>query len=213
MTKAEVLRDESPQEWEPVLTLRPHHLAFNIYNRTAIGKGLRPPIMPLVKPMAVLLYPFFRLITKKDRSGYFQDLDGDTLQQFTRRIGSVISFQKELEKLKDNDVIHLDIKPDPICNSCVIGRHCTATNYMSRGGKSSIDTMKGEIYSLMLIYEALTKNDCKEGEDFIFKKASHILTDFRGQDLRAQENLEEVSVEFSSLLVKAGALRKIAYTL
>ena len=71
------------------------------------------------------------------------------------------------------------------------------------------DTVTRESLYLSKIYDALKEGGFREGEDFIFQITSHVLIDFREQNLKAEDNLGESKIEFNSMLVKVRSLKEV----
>lgn len=195
-------------KWAPDISLRPHHFT-NPDVRAAIGNKTRPKISRT--DLFLRGGQIFERATERFSGGYFKDVTGTTSEDFSRFQLSEKDFLDRLSQLPDDAVVCLDIKPDELCNSCVIGKHCIATNVRTKTWPApAIDRVKQEAETLDKIQKDLVKKGYQEGNDFIFKSADHVVFDFGGKQLNQVTNPTPSNITFNSMLVKMAALREVA---
>lgn len=192
-------------KWVPSVSLRPHHV-FDSRTQDAIAE--RKNFVPVLLRTSLHVPPIILAVLATDPSGYMDDVWGKNIGNIFSHQRTINEFFDQLCNLSGQDVIHLDLQPDGICKSCVVGKHCSGTNYKSLFCRPS-NTMENEKDCLSEICSALRSNGFKEGKDFIFRPTTHILFDFLGKDLKDQNDPRQITIKFNSMLVKVSALRKI----
>jgi hypothetical protein len=190
-------------QWEKTINLRPHHV-FGPETINAVRQN-KNYIRSFLIEIAYRLGPIV------DESGYFIDLLGESGRDVSKKRRSENKFHETIRLLPDEAVVHLDMSPDELCKSCVVGKHCFATNLDVNefGGKVNTAEQK----AINQIHISLLQNGYKEGEDFIFQQTSHVVFDYHNQNLYPSQTPTETSVEINSMLVKMGALRKAVRTI
>lgn len=186
------------EKCEPAMTLRPHHLTGMADLRDAIcGEKITSP-------------RHIRGISRSEDPGekeYYDDVYGERGTSFLRVRNDWYKIFNNVSQLGEEDVVEFSPKPDPICESCEVGRHCRATNFMSVREPGS--TIIRESSHMGLIKEALRESGFVYGRDFMLKRGTMKIIDFGGQALDAIENLNEVIVEYEAILVRVKTLREI----
>lgn len=205
MSKAEVLHDEIPAGWEPALSLRPHHL-----------RVLRPESFGFIDKLSLLEYPlemFLAMANMEDQFRYKEDAHWPEKTSNRLRQQEVReSMKSELSTLPDEAVLRLDFSRDQICNACVVGKHCTATNYRYQGRIRKYEKMEGRV--IERLERELQKKGCQAGIDFIFVFAEQELLDYHGEKYwSVSKEPEPRVVSYNALLARMGALRKIVHDL
>lgn len=196
------------EEWAPDVSFRPHHI-FNPDVQNALQDKDTPRITRT--DMMIAAGRIFEAATQKLSGGYYKDVAGESVQDALNFHFSKNDFLDRIKTLPDDAVACLDIKPDEICNSCVIGQHCTATNVRTRPWPFPIkNTEKSEAKKMDKIETLLKEKGAKEGEDYIFKDSDYVIFDFDGKALNQAKNPTPKPVNFKSMLVKLSWLRKIA---
>lgn len=190
-------------EWMPIMTLRPHHAVFSERIKSAVTLTARP------KPPFVTTVIFQKL---NMFGGYIRDQLGTTVSELREQYKKEAALLDYVETLPDEAKIKLDIEPDDFCKSCVVGKHCTATNYKAMIFPHT-DTVAPEQDYVSKVHSALLENGYEEGEDFIFRKTAYTFYDFDGGNFKNVKNPQPVLVNFNSMIVKMGALRKAVQTM
>lgn len=205
MTKAEVMRDEISQEWEPALTLRPHHLktlmpkSFNFMTKLTAWES------PLETFLAMANFEDY--YTYKEE--YVKDVDGSEvalrkeIRENARR-----DLKRKLEALPDHAVLRLDFSKDEMCGMCVVGKHCMATNYKFQGRIRKYEDLESK--AMKRLEKALRKKGSVEEEDFRMVPAQQELLDYHGEKYWLDpKDPESTIVHYDAMLVKMGALRRL----
>lgn len=121
---------------------------------------------------------------------------------------AVEDFFVKLQILSDDSFAHLDLKPDGMCKACVIGKHCSGTNYRSLLTPRS--TVISELNCLNVIRQKLESRRHVMGVDFTTQPTTHTLFDLGGKTLNDPSEGKPVSIIFNSMIVKVSALRDIS---
>lgn len=180
--------------WWPSVKIRPHHLTNPEVQGALIGKDIIA--LNFDGPRLLAEYPEEVVLYQADAYG---DIDHGK--------ETVKPIKATLAALSDDDVIQLDINKDDICNSCLIGTHCVATNYMLFGvNKNTFEREKTEMDK---VHKTLIEAGFAESTDFIFEETQLKLFDYHGRSIWDQGELTPQSVTFLSMLVRVEALRKI----
>ncbi|GEM_PF-6897685 len=69
-----------------------------------------------------------------DERNYYLDAYGSNITR-TEEVQSIRIIEDEFRNLPDNAVVKVGVLKDAICNTCPVGKHCTADNYNSHGMK------------------------------------------------------------------------------
>ncbi|HVT01665.1 MAG TPA: hypothetical protein VHE53_05575 [Patescibacteria group bacterium] len=89
---------------------------------------------------------------------YHRDVFGEGTEEELSYVTRTISaYSKLLAGLPDDSWIKLTKQPDPMCESCVIGKHCTADNYIDPL-RQEISTIRGENHAAIEIEDKLLQN-------------------------------------------------------
>jgi hypothetical protein len=187
-----------PDAWEPTVLIRPHHLFLSEVADALKGKK---------KSFANrLLFVGVHLVAQKfDKTGYASDISGVGISDVLKSRRSEEAFFDTLGRMPDEAIAQIGLGHDGMCNSCIVGKHCTATNFTGRGQRAEIE----EAGKITLLHKTLSGNGYSEGEDFVFRTSAHTLYDYGGEYLNRNEKPEPIDVLFRSMLVKVGALRKV----
>lgn len=183
------------QEWEPSIKVRPHHLTDPEIKGAVIGKKT---ILALNLDGPRLINEFPNEVALYHADTYGVGNSGDEV---------IKPLKNSLSALEDDDVVHLDIDKDDICNSCQIGKHCMATNYRLWGKTRQRDSIDKE--EVDKINQNLIVAGFVEGQDFIFSETSYEFLDYGGAGLWEDAVPSPRTIIFNSMLVKMYALRKI----
>lgn len=192
----------SDESFKVVLSIRPHHLRMKCVQSALLG--LIDPVILARKQVESYVQA---INIHGDRSGYYYDLIGDKPEQLKQNEQSFSRFLTKLRDLRNEEYIEISCKPDDICDSCVIGRHCTGTNYLSTSEPKS--TANSEMYSLGSIVCDLVASKHIRGKDFIVFSQTITLQNFLGKPLNSEVTPIAEQLEINALIVSAGALRKI----
>ena len=193
------------ERFVPALTMRPHHF-FKPFVRNALqrhnGGGIK-----LVDGRVTLIDSLkrSRFSNTIDQANYLRDVLGNTEKDRKKFQAGEEDYLTRLWELPNESFIHLDLQRDGICKAACIGAHCTGL-YI-RG--EQIDNFNGEINSLLNIERKLKEAGYKLGEDWAYKETFTTLYDYEHRSLRTRGQVTPVTVNFPSLIVRAGALRKI----
>lgn len=195
--------EESTEDtWLPDFYLKPHHAVFSERIRSAVTQTKRPKA-PLL---------LFYLLQRINLYGATRDEYGSSMKEIRESLEREANILDIVESLPDETNISLDLRPDAFCQSCVVGRHCSATNFKA-GPFPNKDTAESEQKQISNIHLSLLENGFEEGKDFVFRPTNHTLYDFGGGNFKNTPNPEPLSVSFNSMVVKMGALRKVVQTM
>ncbi len=138
---------------------------------------------------------------------YFRDIFGpDSRVGLSHYTASLTRYYALLRRLPNDSYIHLDIKPDGICNSCVVGKHCTAVNYKTSTNPEGAVT---EAQALGTIRGDLEILGFERGIDFITVFTLAPYYDYGSQELNKVRRPRKVLIPFNSMIVRTGALREV----
>lgn len=201
MSKFEIEGTQPPERvWSPARVIRPHHLFYPELIAALKGERSRLAYSFVTGTNAVAR------IIKSDASGNLDDVYGKGLGDFLSYRRSEREAYEDLEKLKDDDVIELSPKSDMLCRACIVGKHCTATNYQY--ADRVVDTLSKEQESIEKAEMLVAGAGYEEGRDFVFEERQIRLLDYGGRKL-SEGNPEVLSAVFKAMLVKTGVLREI----
>ncbi len=187
------------------ITMRPHHFFMDDV-RSAIRGRVSPRILALGLNLALFIgRPF-----QRNKPGYYEDITGKTLTQIWRRQEGFSRYFTQLRSLAADDLIKFDLEPDGICNSCPVGKHCTATNFRVGTKYDDIqNTAEEEERDLMRIDRKLQEADYRLGRDFWYGRTNTTLYNFNREPLSFPVRPLPQNASFNALYVKVGALRGI----
>ncbi len=186
---------------QPAMTIKPHHLL-----QREVWGALRGEMPGLLADGVTSCMVSNKMLANNDY-GYYSDVIGEADISGERYKHALELVLNKLATLPNDVVIHLDLQPDEMCKSCIVGRHCTATNYRSEYPPRNV--LEGERKILSQILAQLVEEKFKPGIDFVAKPTTHTFYDFEGRPLNSPQESTPVNVVFNSLLVRAGALRQI----
>lgn len=199
MTQESESRPNRTKLWSANISIRPHHYSRDILQNVLLGK---------LNPESAAQQDFDSLFEEMKKTPkaatYWKDLG---ISIFHRRQvqRSYERFYSEIYQLKNDDIVLFDVKPDGFCRSCIIGKHCPATNF-------EIDTPGDDIYQIETecvedIIFCLESMLFLEGVEYITKKAPRVFQDYQGRPLGSKVLPIPKQVEFKTLMVKVGPLR------
>ena len=194
------------EEIIPSTTIRPHHLLWNFTVRDAL-RGNLTSLQRIITAKLDAESLRNKTLQTQDPTGYYADVIGNSATDMETYQEKYKDFLALLTNLPYDSFVHLDIKPDGLCNSCIIGKHCTATNYKSDSGPSG-DTVADETRGLMQIFQKLEQSGCELGKDFFVRQTTHTIYDLHGQSLKDAREATPKKVVFNSIVVRTNALRK-----
>lgn len=204
------ITNQESEGFTPSLTMRPHHF-FKPFVRDALRRRGNSREIKLIDGRVSWInlhvpsenITFFPIPI--DQRNYFKDVFGKTEADRERFQAATEDYLTRLWKLSDQSFIHLDLQPDGICKATHVGKHCTAA-YVR---EEKIDPFNGERHSLANIEFKLKEAGYKLGEDFVYRETSNILYYYDHRSLNTKKPVVPETVVFNSLIVRAGALRKI----
>lgn len=195
--------DQGNNQWIPAISIRPHHFydLLNSIPQALQKEGQEPQFLAnqatgFIRSASVLL---------GKSPAYISDVLGDTQESTKKRAQDLGTFFKKLRELPDDAIVQFDAKKDGLCDSCAIGKHCTVLNYED---DTNFIGLEAEAEMLKEIQEELSEEGMLEGTDYIFEPTTHVFFDHHGQGID-NPNPEVKFLTFNSMLIKAGALRKI----
>jgi hypothetical protein len=207
MSRKEREGRESPERpQDQIIRLRPHH-AFDPTIREAITGEQSPDVSGRTNLDTILE----NIIYWRDFAAYRRDTFTGQGDKEARKATLLKvwhehqAFIAQLQQLPDDAIVHLDLHKDAICDACPIGRHCVATNAISKGG--SIDAPLTERRILYDIYKLLVANGFTRGTDFTSHMSQHVFQDYDGQNMWRGNQSTPVTIDFLSMYVRMGALR------
>jgi hypothetical protein len=180
--------------------LRPHHV-FDPYIRGAIT-GVCFLDNPPVEKRGKLERPNDH---KDDYKSYFTDTWGDSRSVREYVVAQRNEFLDRLRQLPDDTIIHLGLGKDALCDTCPIGKHCSATNMTHLG--ELLYTPLSEWKQLNMIYDLLVKHGFVEDVDFMFEYRTHSFEDYNGENLWTSHEPKSIKIMFRSMYVPIGVLR------
>lgn len=193
---------EIPQV-EPVLSIRPHHFLRKDIKCALLNRAAPADLAEAEIPLLL----FETLIMKME--DYRRDFFGSATEEEQGRITQALErYLADLGKLSDDQYVSLDPSPDGLCKSCIVGRHCTATNFA--GDVSSQNPLAQESEIVEKEVGNLELFRYKEGVDFFRKPIVITLYDLGGRSFNSPEPGEARATMFNSLVVRVGPLRRIA---
>lgn len=204
MSSKEILASEG--DWEPMVTIRAHHVRLYMGSHRLIKTLLRHR---LYNPINFASSVVSSIGFKEDHRGYILDTYGAYGTPSYNQIKQAeTTIEGLLEGLSDDDTVQIGLGKDHVCNSCAIGKHCEATNYKERG--QHIDFEKFDLEDLNTLHKRLLRKKLQEGVDFKLVPTTEVFNDYQGQKLW-MDNQPAIPriVEYNAILVKMGALRKV----
>lgn len=202
MSSKEVLGTPPDFDWEPSIAVRAHHV------KTYAGSKLRNTLR-LYNPINITRAMIATLKDSRDSESYGRDTVGIFgTPEYQKNEQAVKQFENELKNLPDETVVRIDLAKDRICDACVVGKHCTATNYDHHGRKVDAATLdEGQLNEL---HRRLLKKGFSQETDFKLLPTTQEFLDYQGEDLwrNSQPPIPRV-VEYSAMLVRMGALRRV----
>lgn len=185
------------------MQMRPHHYSGDyklFFDRALLGEGLYPfPVDTFIS----------RFNTSNQFAGdYVRDVLGENLN--SQKMPWAINFIcMKLSRLTDDEWIEFSGTPDRMCDSCEIGRHCTAIN--AHGGeliKHDERSYLSEIHQFFREYFPNWKkiSSHEKRQSLIRTKKTITLDDYAGSRLR-DGIFTKVQDEIPVYLVNVGALR------
>lgn len=193
---------EDDPTWTPATNIRPHHIV-NWMPRGFVGN-----LKLYAAAFSSIFYYHARY--SEHYASYDQDVYGsDKMPRHTQRQELNESFLLQgLRNLPGDCVVQLDLTPDDICKSCLIGKHCKATNYKVVGKRQDLVTI--EESQLKQIRRRLLREGFQQEEDFKIIQANTTLFDYQGEDLWTNPHPPlPIIVQYEAMLVRMNALRKI----
>ncbi|KKR27104.1 MAG: hypothetical protein UT57_C0018G0008 [Microgenomates group bacterium GW2011_GWC1_39_7] len=190
-------------DWIPSITLRPHHVRF-MPRRGIKRLKLSSPINFFSSLIATSRYT-------RDDDYYYRDAFGEFgTPEGARRERLRKLFLQELKDMPNDAIVQLDLSADGFYNTCPIGKHCGATNYESRDKREQIDVVALEMAKLEAIRKKMLAKGLREQVDFKLTQSTHTLFDYHSENLwRNLQPPQPKVVQFTAMLVKMGALRRI----
>lgn len=191
-------------EADTSITIRPHHVLLDSV-RDALTRRRRAPVIAERCTSRLLN---LMIISGDDLSGYYSDVLGVAYQGWQEFQRAAEDFFTRLQDLPDDSFAHLDLKPDGMCEACVIGRHCSGTNFITNFPSGS--TVQSELNCLRQIRQTLELKGYVMGVDFTTQPTTHRLYDFGGRTLNTHPAGEPKIIAFNSMIVQVIALRDIS---
>ncbi|MFH1535822.1 MAG: hypothetical protein ABIC96_01995 [Patescibacteria group bacterium] len=187
-------------DWTPTTNIRPHHIV-NWMSRVFVDKLKR-----------CLTFPrdlYFGVKYSRYVASYEKDIYGSSeIPQDTQRQELKEPFMQRLRNLPGDCIVQLDLAPDGICNNCVTGKHCRATNFRVLGRRRDIVAM--EESKLGQIRRRLLKKGFQQNTDFKMIQVNTELFDYQGEDLWINlHQPQPIIAQYNAILVRMDALRKI----
>lgn len=187
-------------EWVPSITIRAHHTR-------RMASKFRRFFLSKCNLIDFVMACFITAKYSREAGNYWRDAYGPYVTN-PERDQAIKSFEDEFKNLPNNAVAKIGVLRDAICNTCPVGKHCTADNYVSYGMNVDVLAIDGKI--LKKIHKRLTRKGFLDGVDFKLVPTTEDFLDYQGQNLwsNSQQPISKV-VEYDALLVKMGSLRKV----
>ena len=198
MTAEQTVEKQFPK---PKMRMRPHQARLQEYQAILRGKS-SPDVHGRQRGV------FLKDVTNNVGISYrFDVVKSFSDNDIARYACGVEQVDVLLQKLQNDDFIHLDLGPNPICRLAFRGKHCMGTNYITKPSDNPIDTLSSEERDVAILKRDLLAAGYIPGKDFYEMPTHHTLYDLGGDDLtHAGEGIPH-SITFQSLIVRAGALR------
>ena len=200
---------EKPVDLDPLpspsMKLRPHHIGIEQVRDALLGN--QTP-----KRLARYLSNNYAHV-KDNNSGraLIVDLIGSGGSRDLRVFNEGLrTFFTQLRDLPGDSSIELDMVPDGMCEAACVGRHCLATNF-TYNGRDFVDLPQRETGYIEKLMELLQTLGFSQGFDYAAQDRRREVQDLGRQKFIAHRmQMTPVVVDFSSLVVRTGALRLVS---
>lgn len=190
---------------KPEENIRPHHLMLSWVQEAIARKSPPKAIARRVTTSYVSRIP--------TRPDYFEDVVGQSKASSGKFEESLASNLLPLSKMPDSGTLGVGPWKDGICGSCVVGNHCTETNYSNEGRLYDAD-IRGEDTDVQILFDSLAARGFIPGIDFKRFDTRVMLLDYGKKEIGRvtpvvrEENAQGIAVSMGAvrLLIREGKL-------
>lgn len=191
--------------WVPAIEIRLHHLMQRMPGKFRILR-LYSPISIFIGTVLAMAHTEENIYYALDTRGAYGTSEYEQKREERKEVS--VSMNQALESLPDDAIVKVHMDKDSICNSCSIGKHCTATNYKEHGRNRNVHEFEGK--KLRSLHRKLLKKGFYEDVDFKLVPTTQTFLDYHGENLwTSDETPTPLTVEYDALLVRMGALRRV----